>query len=195
MDSLLKTCCQLQLDLELTTACDVGIASEPMELLEVGVVWGTPEDGILDRFHSIVRPTERPQLPDFYKRLLPHIHQATINVMPSWMTVSDALAKFAKRHKQPGRRWVSWGSSNYRQVQQESARHGIVDQLAGLPHENFKRDFAKPRRKKIKQVGMGTVRQIVGPTLWGLRYKADDDVLNVEQWLSFCPRLALAAEG
>jgi len=40
-----------------------------------------PNGQALDRFHSFVRPTERPQLTDFCKRLLPHINQATIDAL------------------------------------------------------------------------------------------------------------------
>jgi len=92
----------LVLDLELTTADDGSIGAEQMEVVQVCVVWCTPEGQILDRFHSFVRPTERPQLTDFCKRLMPHIDQTTIDAAPSWPTVSAALAEFARRHQQPG---------------------------------------------------------------------------------------------
>lgn len=184
----------LVLDLELTTADDGSIPPELMEVLEVGAAWVTPEGHILDRYHAFVRPTEpRRQLTDFCKRLLPHIAQATIDAAPPWPTVAVTLAEFAQRHQQPGSWWGSWGSSDYRQVQQESLRHDVADPLAGLTHENLKKNFAKAR--KIKQVGMATALRIVGLTLEGAHHRADDDALNVARLLPFCPRPNSAAEA
>lgn len=178
----------LVLDLELTTADDGSIPPEQMEVLEVGAVWVTPDGRILGRFHSFVRPIERPQLTAYCQALLPHINQATIDdpSTPTWPTVATLLAEFAQHHQQPGSWWGSWGSSDYRQVQQESARHGIADPLAGLAHENIKKNFAKAR--KIKQVGMATALRIAGLTPEGTLHRADDDALNVARLLPFCAR-------
>lgn len=183
----------LVLDLELTTADDGSIPPERMEVLEVGAVWVAPNGRILERFHAFVRPTERPQLTDFCKRLLPHVDQATIDAAPSFSTVAAALAEFAHRHQQPGSWWCSWGASDRRQLDQECTRHGIAHPLAGLPYENLKKNFAKTR--KIKQVGMATALRIVGLTLEGAHHRADDDALNVARLLPFCPRPAPVAES
>jgi inhibitor of KinA sporulation pathway (predicted exonuclease) len=183
----------LVLDLELTTAGDDSIGPEQMEVVEVGAVWITAEGQILDCFHSFVRPMERPQLTDFCKRLLPHVDQATIDVAPSWPTVAAALAEFAQLHQQPGSWWCSWGSSDRRQLQQEGSRHRAFDPLAGLAHENLKKNFAKARR--IKQCGMVAAMKICNLTQQGQHHHALADALNVARLLPFCPRRAPAAEG
>jgi hypothetical protein len=84
--------------------------------------------------------------------------------------------------------------SDYRQVQQESARHGTADPLMGLPHENLKRNFAKARRPKIKQCGMMAAMKICNLTPEGPHHHALADALNVARLLPFCPRQAPAAE-
>jgi inhibitor of KinA sporulation pathway (predicted exonuclease) len=188
----------LVLDLELTTADDGSIPPEQMEVLEVGAVWVAPDGQILDRFHTFVRPTEqRRQLTAYCLDLLPHIDQATIDApsTPTWPIVASQLAEFAQRHQQPGSWWGSWGASDYRQVQEESARHGLADPLADLPHENLKRNFAKARRPKIKQVGMATALKIVGLTPFGQHHQAMADALNVARLLPFCPLPVRATEG
>lgn len=176
----------LVIDLEATCADDGSIPPDVMEVLEVGAVWVTPEGPILDRFHSFVRPTERPQLTDFCKRLLPHIDQAIIDAAPGWPAVAAKLAEFALRHQQPNSWWGSWGAFDCNQIERECYRHGISNPLAALEHVNLKRAFAKAR--KIKQVGMVTALQIVGLTPEGVHHKADDDALNVAQLLPFCSR-------
>lgn len=183
----------LVLDLELTTADDGSIPPELMEVLEIGAVWVAPDGRILDRFHAFVRPTERPQLTDFCKCLLPHVDQVTIDASPSFPTIAAALAEFARRNQQPDSFWASWGASDYRQLHQECARHGTADPLAGLAHENLKKNFAKAR--KIKQVGMATALRIAGLRPEGAHHTADDDALNVARLLPFCPRQPPAAEG
>lgn len=183
----------LVIDLEATCADDGSIPPELMEVLEVGAAWVAPDGRILDCFQSFVRPIERPQLTAFCKRLLPHIDQATIDAAQSWPTVNAALAEFARRHQQPGSWWGSWGVSDYHQVQQESARHGTANPLAGLAHENLKKNFAKAR--KIKQVGLATALRMMDLTHLGGQHRADDDALSTAQLLPFCPRLTPGAEG
>jgi inhibitor of KinA sporulation pathway (predicted exonuclease) len=182
----------LVIDLEATCADDNTIPAERMEVLEVGAAYVSPSGEILDRFHSFVRPIERPQLNDFCKRLLPHIDQATIDAAPTWPAVAAKLAEFAQRHQQPGSWWTSYGAFDFNQVVRECARHGIADPLA-LPHQNLKSAFAKAR--KIKQVGMTTALQIVGLALEGEHHRALDDALNIARLLPYCPRLAPETEG
>lgn len=183
----------LVLDLELTSADDGSIGPEQMEVVEVGAVWVTPEGQILGRLHSFVRPKVRPQLTAYCMRLLPHIDQATIDAAPSWPAVAAMLAAFAQRHPQPGSWWCSWGSSDRRQLQQEASRHSTIDPLAGMPHENLKKNFAKAR--KIKQCGMVAAMKICSLPPRGQHHHALADALNVAQLLPFCPRLASAAKG
>lgn len=176
----------LVIDLEATCADDGSLPPELMEVLEIGAAWVTASGQILDRFHSYVRPTERPQLTDFCKRLLSHINQTTIDAAPTWDIAAARLAEFAQRHQQPGSWWGSWGMFDRNQIERESNRHGTADPLVGFKHVNLKRAFARTR--KIKQVGMATALQIAGLTPDGVHHKADDDAVNVAKLLPFCPR-------
>lgn len=168
----------LVIDLE-ATCCDQGsIQTEAMEIIEVGAVWATPDGEVIDAMQRFVRPTERPTLTPFCMSLT-HIQQAQIDAAPSWPTVAAELAEFARLHV--GQCWGSWGAYDRRQIERESARHGLADPLAGLPHQNLKAAFAK--RRKIKQVGMATALQIVGLELEGEHHRALCDARNIARLL------------
>ena len=176
----------LVIDLEATCAEDGTIPPEAMEIIELGAVWATPQGEVIDTLQRFVRPTERPTLTPFCMGLT-HIQQAQIDTAPSWPTVAAELAEFARLHagQYAGQCWGSWGAYDRRQIERESARHGLADPLAGLPHVNLKATFAKAR--KIKQVGMATALQIVGLELEGEHHRALSDSLNIAKLLPACP--------
>ncbi len=170
----------LVIDLE-ATCCDQGtITPEQMEIIELGAVWATPAGEVIDALQRFVRPTERPTLTPFCMGLT-HIEQARIDTAPSWPTVAAELAEFARLHA--GQCWGSWGKYDARQIERESARHGLADPLAGLPHQNLKAAFAKAR--KIKQVGMATALQIARLELEGEHHRALSDARNIARLLPF----------
>lgn len=181
----------LVIDLEATCADDGSIPPELMEVIEVGAVWATPGGQILGRFQSFVRPLYRQQLTDFCRGLT-HIEQASVDAAPHWPAVAAKLAEFAQRHQGPSSWWGSWGAFDRNQIERESKRHGIVDLLASLPHQNLKKAFAKAR--KIKQVGMVKALEICGLTLIGQHHIALDDSINIARLLPFCPRPDQTAE-
>lgn len=151
-----------------------------MEIIELGAVWATPGGEVIDTMQRFVRPTERAILTPFCMGLT-HIEQANIDTAPCWPTVAAELAEFARLHT--GQCWGSWGAYDHRQIERESARHGLADPLAGLPHVNLKATFAKAR--KIKQVGMITALQIAGLQLEGDHHRALWDARNIARLLPF----------
>ena len=172
----------LVIDLEATCSDDGSITPEQMEVIELGAAWATPAGEVIDTLQRFVRPTERPTLTPFC-RSLTHIEQASIDTAPSWPAVAAELAEFARLHA--GQCWGSWGKYDARQIERESARHGLADPLAGLPHVNLKATFAKAR--KIKQTGMATALQIAGLELEGEHHRALSDALNIAKLLPACP--------
>lgn len=168
----------LVIDLEATCVEDGTISPDAMEIIELGAVWATPQGEVIDTLQRFVRPIERPTLTPFCMSLT-HIQQAQIDAAPSWPTVAAELAEFARLHA--GQCWGSWGAYDRRQIERESARHGLADPLAGLPHQNLKAAFAK--RRKIKQVGMATALQIVGLELEGEHHRALCDARNIARML------------
>jgi len=168
----------LVIDLEATCSDDGSITPEQMEVIELGAAWATPQGEVIDTLQRFVRPTERPTLTPFCIELT-HIQQAQIDTAPSWPTVAAELAEFARLHA--GRCWGSWGKYDARQIERETARHGLADPLAGLPHVNLKASFAKAR--KIKQTGMATALQIVGLELEGEHHRALSDARNIARML------------
>jgi len=168
----------LVLDLEATCADDGTIHPEQMEVIELGAVWATPAGEVIDTLQRFVRPTERPILTPFCMRLT-HIRQAQIDSAPNWAAAAAELAEFARLHT--GQSWGSWGAYDRRQIERESARHGLTDPLAGLAHVNLKAAFAKARR--IKQVGMATALRIAGLELEGEHHRALSDARNIARLL------------
>jgi inhibitor of KinA sporulation pathway (predicted exonuclease) len=168
----------LVIDLE-ATCCDQGsIPPKAMEIIELGAAWATTQGEVIETLQRFVRPTERPTLTPFCIELT-HIQQAQIDTAPSWPTVAAELAEFARLHA--GRCWGSWGKYDARQIERETARHGLADPLAGLPHVNLKASFAKA--SKIKQVGMATALQIAGLEMEGEHHCALSDSRNIARLL------------
>lgn len=170
----------LVLDLEATCADDGSIPPKEMEIIEVGACWSTLDGQVVDQFQSFVRPVDRPTLTAFCMKLT-HIEQFQINGALGWPEVSTKLAEFAQRYELVGDAWGSWGGYDARQIHRDCARHGILDPLAGLLHQNIEAQFAKNRH--IKQVGLNTALQIVGLQLEGVHHRALDDVLNTARLL------------
>ena len=166
----------LVVDLEAT--CDENVPDFDNEIIEVGAVWATPAGEVIDTFQRFVRSIERPQLTPFCLALT-HIDQACIDAAPSWHVVAAEVAEFARQHA--GQCWGSWGAYDLRQIERESARHGVTNPLAGLVHQNLKARFAKTR--KIKQVGAMTALRIAGMAPQGEHHRALADALNIARLL------------
>ncbi len=170
----------LVIDLEATCSDDGSITPEQMEVIELGAVWATPVGEVIATMQRFVRPTEHPTLTPFCLSLT-HIEQASIDTAQSWPAVAAELAHFARLYA--GQCWGSWGGYDRRQIERESARHGLADPLPGLPHQNLKATFAKARR--IKHVGMATALQIVGLELEGEHHRALSDARNIAKLLPY----------
>lgn len=140
-----------------------------------------PSSCVIATLQRFVRPTERPTLTPFC-RSLAHIEQASIDAAPSWPAVAVELAEFTRLHA--GQFWGSWGAYDRRQIERESARHGLADPLHGLTHQNFKANFAK--RRKIKQTGMTTALRIAGLEQDGdHHHRALADACNIAKLLPY----------
>lgn len=170
----------LVIDLEATCSDDGSITPEQMEVIEVGAVWAAPAGEVIATMQRFVRPTERPTLTPFCLSLT-HIEQASIDTAPSWPAVAAELFDFARLYA--GQCWGSWGAYDRRQIQRESARHGVADPLQGLTHQNFKANFAK--RRKIKQTGMATALRIAGLEQEGDHHRALADACNIARLLPY----------
>ncbi|MCP1174496.1 3'-5' exonuclease [Ralstonia chuxiongensis] len=168
----------LVVDLEAT--CDDNAPMFDMETIEVGAVWVAPDGAVLDRFPAFARPLINPHLTLFCSNLT-NIHQADVDSAPTFPAVAEALRAFAARHRQPGATWTSWGAWDHKQLDRDSARHGITPPI-DLPHINAKRLFAKARRIG-KEVGMAKACELVGLQLEGAHHRALDDALNVARLL------------
>jgi inhibitor of KinA sporulation pathway (predicted exonuclease) len=169
----------LVVDLEAT--CDENVPSFEMEAIEMGAVWIAADGAVLDRFQSFVRPVVNPTLTPFCKQLT-GITQADVDAAPLFPVAAEELRVFVAKHQQAGSVFMSWGSWDSRQLERDSARHGIAMPIA-LPHQNAKRLFAKRRLQGGKEVGMAKACELVGLTLVGTHHRALDDAVNVARLL------------
>ena len=168
----------LVVDLEAT--CDEHAPSFDMETIEIGAAWIAADGAVIDRFQSFARPIENPVLTPFCTRLT-GITQVDVDAAPLFPAVADALRSFVAQHRKVGAVWMSWGTYDRKQLERDSARHGIPEPVE-IPHENAKRLFAKAQRIG-KEVGMARACAIVGLQLAGTHHRALDDALNVARLL------------
>nr|WP_311527973.1 3'-5' exonuclease [uncultured Ralstonia sp.] len=168
----------LVVDLEAT--CDEDAPDFDHEIIEVGAVWVAADGTVLDRFQAFARPAVNPTLTPFCSALT-GIHQADVDNAPTFSAVAEVLRTFVARYQQPGAVWASWGAWDRKQLERDSARHGITPPI-DLPHVNAKRLFARARRIG-KEVGMAKACELVGLQLEGTHHRALDDALNVARLL------------
>ncbi|CAB3805392.1 hypothetical protein LMG28614_06198 [Paraburkholderia ultramafica] len=181
----------LVVDLEAT--CDENMPSFDMETIEIGAAWIAADGAVLDRFQTLVRPIVNPTLTPFCTQLLVGITQADVDTAPLFPAVADGLRSFVAKHRQAGSVWVSWGAYDRKQLERDSARHGIAMPIA-LPHQNAKRLFAK-RQRIGKEVGMAKACELVGLALAGTHHRALDDALNVARLLPWVLSNPIPAAG
>lgn len=169
----------LVVDLE-ATCTDLNMGDWDMETIEVAAVLASPNGVAGNRFQSFVRPMRNPQLTPFCKRLT-GISQDDVNGAPSYPAAAEALRRFVEAQVDPSVVWVSWGAYDLRQLERDSARHGVDNPLA-MPHQNVKRLFAKAQ-KIGKEVGMAKACDLAGLELLGTHHRALDDALNIARLL------------
>ncbi|SCU98814.1 3'-5' Exonuclease [Cupriavidus necator] len=182
----------LVVDLEAT--CSDDMASWDMETTEIGACFVGPDGAVLASFQSFVRPVVNPTLTAFCTDLT-GISQTDVNSAPLFPVAAEMLRQFVERHQMPGSSWASWGAFDRKQLERDSARHGIAEPIA-LPHLNAKRMFAKANNVG-KEVGMRKACELAGLALEGTHHRALDDARNVARLLpwAFGERLLRAREA
>ncbi|PZO11386.1 MAG: 3'-5' exonuclease [Betaproteobacteria bacterium] len=170
----------LVIDLEATCSNDESITGSNMEIIEIGACWVNPKGEILDTFQSFVRPVLNRILTPFCTQLTT-IAQDEVDGAPTFDQVAPLLQEFAVKHYEENSIWTSWGNYDRSQFEYDSARHGVENPVAHLPHANLKKIFAKKR--KIKRVGMMGALQIAGIEHTGEHHRALDDAINISKLL------------
>jgi len=178
--SALQTSFATILVVDLEATCANNDPNFEMETIEIGACWVGVDGRVFNRFQSFVRPVANSVLTEFCSRLT-GITQADVDAAPHFPVAADALRVFVAKHQQPNSMWVSWGEWDRKQLDRDSARHGVTAPIA-LKHENLKRRFAKARRIG-KEVGMAKACELVGLTLAGTHHRALDDALNIARLL------------
>uniref|UniRef100_UPI0027BA01BD 3'-5' exonuclease n=1 Tax=Limnobacter sp. TaxID=2003368 RepID=UPI0027BA01BD len=156
------------------------ITGSNMEIIEIGACWVNPKGEILDTFQSFVRPVVNRILTPFCTQLTT-ITQDKVDGAPTFDQVAPLLQEFAVKHYEENSIWTSWGNYDRSQFEHDSARHGVENPVAHLPHANLKKIFAK--KQKIKRVGMMAALQIAGIEHTGAHHRALDDAINISKLL------------
>jgi len=170
----------LVVDLEATCSEDGAIAPESMETIEIGACWVDGDGIVIDRFQSFVQPVLNRRLTPFCTNLT-GIQQIDVDGALLFDKAAELLRCFVDQHRTATSTWCSWGAYDRRQIERDSALHGIVEPIE-LPHQNLKRLFAKAQRIG-KEVGMAKACELAGLALEGAHHRALDDALNVARLL------------
>lgn len=163
-------------DLEATCSDDGSISADDMEIIEIGACWATENGVLLERFHHLVKPLNRPTLTPFCMKLI-GITQDEVDQAPPFPVAARALADFAEKCPSDQTVWMSWGNYDFKQLVKESERHGVAMPLA-MPHKSAKRLFAKAQRIG-KEVGMAKACALAGLDLEGQHHRGLDDAMNI----------------
>ena len=166
--------CIIVVDFEST--CDAGgrMATNEMELIEIGAVKVRLEDGeILSTFHSFVRPQNQPTLSDFCKNLT-GIRQREIDLAEPFLHV---LMEFQAWLNHPLWTCASWGDFDRILLDRELQRAG--EDLIFAEHLNLKA-IAK-ETWGLKKTGMKEVLKHRGLTPIGSHHRALDDAKSIAQ--------------
>ncbi|WP_413460485.1 exonuclease domain-containing protein [Herbaspirillum huttiense] len=147
-----------------------------MEIIEIGACWVTEGGVVLERFQHLVKPLVRPVLTPFCKQLI-GITQDEIDQAPLFPVAAQALQTFVSEAVSRDTVWISWGAYDFKQMQRDSERHGIVSPLT-MPHQNAKRLFAKAQRIG-KEVGMAKACALAKIEMEGQHHRGLDDAVNV----------------
>lgn len=170
----------LVIDLEATCDDDGGIATDEMEIIEIGACWATATGEVHDQFQSFVRPLLRPTLTPFCASLT-GISQIDVDTARPFAEVAFDLNKFACLYASSERYWTSWGAYDRKQIERDCLRHSIPSPIP-MPHFNAKRRFAKAQRIG-KEVGMAKALELAGIPLLGAHHRALDDARNIARLL------------
>jgi inhibitor of KinA sporulation pathway (predicted exonuclease) len=166
----------LVVDLEATCSDDGSISAEEMEIIEIGACWATQDGQVLEQFQQLVKPSVRPTLTPFCKKLI-GITQDEVDQAPLFPVAAQALQAFVNDMAPTDAIWMSWGAFDHKQFTREAQRHGIAMPLA-MPHQNAKRLFAKIQRIG-KEVGMVRACALAGIRLEGQHHRGLDDAVNI----------------
>jgi inhibitor of KinA sporulation pathway (predicted exonuclease) len=164
----------LVLDLEASCTADGSIIPiVEREIIEIGALWVTPSGKVIDQMQILVRPVVHPILSDFCSQLT-GIRQEDVDQGVAFTDAAVALREFSQRHRSMS--WASWGKSDLRLLERDSARNSIANPLAGWMHRDLKAAFAEGRG--IRQVGLKTALRLAGLSPQGEHHRALPDAKN-----------------
>ena len=186
----------LIVDLEATTSRDGSVPKDEMETIEIGAVLVRVETlEVQAEFATLVRPVRHPTLTAFCTELTT-ITQAMVAEAPLFPA---AMAAFAQEMplSGPGVVFGSWGEFDRRQLEQDSAYHGIPYLLP--VHLNLKRRFSEllgsSRRARRRGFGVAEALAICHLEFEGTAHRGLDDARNIARLLPWIVQAAPTVAG
>jgi 3'-5' exoribonuclease 1 len=158
-------------DLELT--CDKDAQDYPYQIIEIAAV-SVVNGEICSTFQSYVKPNKAYDITPFCTELT-GITTAQIAAAPTITQVMASLSTFIQQASPE--LIMSWGKSDYTQLEKECSDSGISFPLSTTPYQDFKKNFCKQR--KIKRVGLQTALKIYNLTAEGRPHSALSDAINL----------------
>lgn len=177
MDNPLKA---LLIDLECTCNDDPTLASDEMEIIEIGaviVLLGVGTFEVLDDRQIYVKPQWHATLSNFCTDLT-GIQQQEVDQSPPLKDALELLKNWISKHSITI--WGSWGKFDQRHFSTETRIKELQNPLEPLQHINIKQLFA---RKRGHRVGLARAIQLSGLEFIGRHHSGIDDARNIAQIL------------
>ena len=179
----------LVVDLEATTSRDGSVPRDERETIEIGAVLVRVESLEPEaEFATLVRPVRHPTLTPFCTQLTT-ITQAMVAEAPLFPA---AMAAFAQQMPlaESGVVFCSWGEFDRRQLERDSAYHGIPYLLP--VHLNLKRRFSESvgSSRRARRRGFGVAEALAACHLEfeGTAHRGLDDARNIARLLPWIVR-------
>ncbi len=179
----------LVVDLEATTSRDGSVPKDERETIEIGAVLvRAPSLEPAAEFATLVRPVRHPTLTPFCTQLTT-ITQAMVAEAPLFPAAMAAFAQWMPLGE-PGVVFCSWGEFDRRQLEQDSAYHGIPYLLP--VHLNLKRRFSEAlgssRRARRRGFGVAEALRACQLEFEGTPHRGLDDARNIARLLPWIVR-------
>jgi inhibitor of KinA sporulation pathway (predicted exonuclease) len=149
------------------------VATDRIEIIEIGAASLASETPTESEFSSFVRPIHEPTLSAFCMGLT-GIRQKEID---SAADFSKVFPRFLRWAGDETYRLCSWGAFDLLQFKTDCARHGLPVPPEFSTHINLKQEFA--RLKGVRPCGVKRALALSGLAFEGRHHRAIDDARNI----------------
>lgn len=166
----------LIIDLEATCSNDGIIASQEMEIIEIGAVMLNRSTWEIDsEYQQFIKPVRHLKLTEFCTQLTT-ITQQDVDTAPTFPEVIPQFKQWIDSYAD--NIFCSWGNYDKKQFILDCEFHNLAYPF-GLEHRNIKKEFSLYLGDKKKRFGMAQALDHLGIELQGTHHRGIDDARNI----------------